>query len=112
MLQEIKETGKGLGLTACQQGSAIIASLITTHIPPVSGTRTTNQILFDFLQDFKLTNQLLSLMLVVSPKERISLVDILLDKQLQKVVENPHDGKVTLTGIIINYITLLGHWYE
>ena len=47
--QEIKETGKGLGLTACQQGSAIIASLISTHIPPVSGTRANNQILFHLI---------------------------------------------------------------
>lgn len=74
---EIKETGRGLGLTACQQGPDIIASLISTHIPP----------------DFKLTNQLLSLMLVVNAKERISLVDILLDKQLHQAVQNPQDGK-------------------
>ena len=34
-------------------------------------------------------------MLVVSPKERIPLVDILLDKELWRAVENPHDGTVT-----------------
>jgi len=34
--QDIKETGRGLGLTVCQKGSSIIGSLIATHIPIVS----------------------------------------------------------------------------
>ena len=36
--QDIKETGRGLGLTVCQQGPSVIASLIATHIPAVSNT--------------------------------------------------------------------------
>ena len=51
-------------------------------------------------------------MLVVSPKERISLVDILLDKELQKAVENPPDGTVGLPVIVYYHYPLLGHWYE
>lgn len=39
-------------------------------------------------------------MLVVSPKERIPLVDILLDKELRRAVENPHDGTVTPIGLL------------
>lgn len=43
-------------------------------------------------------------MLVVNPKERISLVDILLDRELQKAVENPQDGKITSSCTIYIYI--------
>ena len=50
-------------------------------------------------------------MLVVSRKERIPLVDILLDKELQKAVENPQDGK-DLSSYYLSSIALLGHWYE
>ncbi|XP_065898390.1 serine/threonine-protein kinase Nek3-like [Dysidea avara] len=77
---DIKETGRGLGLTVCQQGPSVIASLIATHIPA----------------DFKLTQRLLTSMLIAGPKERTSLVDILIDRELQKAVQNPQDG----------------HWYE
>ena len=50
-------------------------------------------------------------MLVVSPKERIPLVDILLDKELQRAVENPHDGINAPIGSLYLH-TILGHWYE
>jgi len=34
--QDIKETGRGLGLTVCQKGSSITGSLIAAHIPKVN----------------------------------------------------------------------------
>ena len=41
-------------------------------------------------------------MLVASPKERISLVDILVDRELQKAVQNPQDGKQPLSSHMCN----------
>ena len=46
-------------------------------------------------------------MLVVSPKERIPLVDILLDKELQRAVENPQDGNNVLLSCHLHDIFLI-----
>lgn len=49
-------------------------------------------------------------MLIKSPRDRVSLSDILQDVDIQCVLKNPTDGNITYIDIIIS--CYLGHWSD